>query len=260
MITQDEQPLRIEGRNAVMEALNSNRGIDKIFIKKGAAEGSLKVIAAKARERGIIISEADSRKLDELSGRSRAHQGVIAVCPAYAYAEVDDILNKAREAGEPPFIVILDGIEDPHNLGAVIRTADAAGAHGVIIPKRRATGITPAAVKASAGAVEHVPVARVTNLTSVIENLKNQNIWTFCADPAGEPLYDAPLSGAIAVIIGSEGAGVSRIVRETCDFAVSIPMFGKIPSLNASVCAAVIMYEAVRRRAGAMLPPPRPTA
>jgi len=243
----EEMPLRIEGRNAVLEALNSGRNIDKVLIKKGDIEGSLRVIIAKAREKGIVVSEVSASKLDELSDR-RAHQGVVAVCPAYAYVEVGDILEKARKAGEPPSIIILDGIEDPHNLGAIIRTADAAGAHGVIIPKRRAVGVTPAAVKAAAGAIEHVPVARVTNLTNVIEELKKQNIWVFCADATGQSLYEAPLTGAMALVIGGEGGGVSRIVRESCDFTINIPMCGKITSLNASVAAGVIMYEAVRKR------------
>jgi len=243
----EEMPLRIEGRNAVLEALNSGRNIDKVLIKKGSIEGSLKVIIAKAREKGIVVSEVAASKLDELSDR-RAHQGVVAVCPAYAYSTVEDILEKARDLGQQPFIIILDGIEDPHNLGAIIRTADATGAHGVIIPKRRAVGVTPAAVKSAAGAIEHVPVARVTNLTNVIEDLKKQNIWVFCADGTGQPLYEAPLTGEMAVVIGGEGGGVSRIVRESCDFTVKIPMCGKITSLNASVAAAVVMYEAVRRR------------
>ena len=243
----DEAPLRIEGRNAVLEALKNDRNIDKVLVKKGAVEGSIKVIIAKAREKGIVVSEVVAAKLDELS-EHRAHQGVIAVCPAYAYSTVEGIIEKSNQIGEQPFIIILDGIEDPHNLGAIIRTADAVGAHGVIIPKRRAVGVTPAVVKASAGAIEHVPVARVTNITNTIEELKKLNIWTFCADATGQPLYDAPLTGAIAIVIGGEGSGVSRIVREKCDFTVEIPMYGKISSLNASVAAAVVMYEVVRKR------------
>jgi 23S rRNA (guanosine2251-2'-O)-methyltransferase len=242
-----DEELRIEGRNAVLEALNADRNIDKIYVRKGAAEGSLKVIIAKARDRGIVVVEAAAPKLDELSGR-RAHQGVVATCPAHAYVGLGDILAKAEALGEPPFIIILDGIEDPHNLGAVIRTAEATGAHGVVIPKRRAVGVTAAAVKASAGAVEYVPVARVTNLVSVVEELKQKNIWTFCADQSGQPLYQAPLTGAMAIVIGAEGTGVSKLLRDKCDFTVKIPMSGKIPSLNASVAAAVIMYEAMRQK------------
>lgn len=242
-----EDSLRLEGRNAVMEALNHDRPIDKIFLKKGEVEGTLKVIAAKAREKGIVVQEVDKVKLEHMSSASNC-QGVIALCPAYEYCEVEDIINNARNKGEDPFIIILDEITDPHNLGAVIRTADACGAHGVIIPKRRAVGVNAIVSKTSAGAAEYVPVARVTNIARTVEELQRENIWVACADMDGQPYFGAPLNGAVAVVIGNEGKGVSRLVREKCDFSVGIPMYGKISSLNASVSAALIMYEVVRRR------------
>ena len=242
-----EDSLRLEGRNAVMEALNHDRPIDKIFLKKGEVEGTLKVIAAKAREKGIVVQEVDKVKLEHMSSVSNC-QGVIALCPAYEYCEVEDIINNARNKGEDPFIIILDEITDPHNLGAVIRTADACGAHGVIIPKRRAVGVNAIVSKTSAGAAEYVSVARVTNIARTVEELQRENIWVACADMDGQPYFGAPLNGAIAVVIGNEGKGVSRLVREKCDFSVGIPMYGKISSLNASVSAALIMYEVVRRR------------
>lgn len=230
-----------------MEALNNEKPIDKLFVKKGEIDGSVRVIVAKARQRGIVVSEAAKQKLDDFAEGGN-HQGVVALCPAHEYCEVGDIIKIARDKGEEPFIIILDEIFDPHNLGAIIRTACAAGAHGVIIPKRRAAGLTSIVVKASAGATEYVPVARVNNIANVIDDLKGQNIWVACADLAGQDMYDAPLTGAVAVVIGSEGGGVRSLVRDRCDFAVKIPMFGKIPSLNASVATAVIMYEVVRRR------------
>ncbi len=242
-----EDSLRLEGRNAVMEALNHDRPIDKIFLKKGEVEGTLKVIAAKAREKGIVVQEVDKVKLEHMSSASNC-QGVIALCPAYEYCEVEDIISNARNKGEDPFIIILDEITDPHNLGAVIRTADACGAHGVIIPKRRAVGVNAIVSKTSAGAAEYVPVARVTNIARTVEELQRENIWVACADMDGQPYFGAPLNGAVAVVIGNEGKGVSRLVREKCDFSVGIPMYGKISSLNASVSAALIMYEVVRRR------------
>ena len=242
-----EDSLRLEGRNAVMEALNHDRPIDKIFLKKGEVEGTLKVIAAKAREKGIVVQEVDKVKLEHMSAGNNC-QGVIALCPAYEYCQVEDIIAGAREKGEDPFIVILDEITDPHNLGAVIRTADACGAHGVIIPKRRAVGVNAIVSKTSAGAAEYVPVARVTNIARTIEELQKENIWVACADMSGTDYFNAPLTGAIAVVIGNEGKGVSRLVKEKCDFTVGIPMYGKISSLNASVSAALIMYEVVRRR------------
>lgn len=243
----DDIPLQLEGRNAVLEALNHDRTIDRVLVKKGDIEGTVKVVIAKAREKGIVVQEVAKQKLDELS-ESGNHQGVIAFCPAHEYATVEEILQRARDLGEPPFIIILDGITDPHNLGAIIRTADAAGAHGVIIPKRRACGMTATVVKASAGAIEYVKVARVTNIVNTIEQLKRENVWVACADMDGQMLYDAPLGGAMAVVIGGEGEGVGRLVKEKCDFVVKIPMGGEIASLNASVAAAVVMYEIVRRR------------
>ncbi len=242
-----DKEFRLEGRNSVIEALNNGRAIDKIFLKKGEIEGSLKVIAAKAAEKGIIVNEIDKAALERMS-LSNNCQGVIAVCPAYEYCDIDDILANAKEKNEDPFVIILDEITDPHNLGAVIRTADACGANGVIIPKRRAVGLTAAAVKASAGAAEYVPVARVGNIASAIENLKKAGLWIACADMNGEDYFKADLKGPLAVVIGSEGKGVSRLVKEKCDFSLRVPMYGKISSLNASVAAAVIMYEAIKQR------------
>jgi 23S rRNA (guanosine2251-2'-O)-methyltransferase len=242
-----EDSLQLEGRNAVMEALNHDKTIDKIFVKKGEVDGTLKVIVAKAREKGIIVQEIDKVKMEYMSGSNNC-QGVIAMCPAYEYCEVSDIIAAARNKGEQPFIVILDEITDPHNLGAVIRTADAAGAHGVIIPKRRAVGVNAIVSKTSAGAAEYVPVARVTNVVRAIEELQKENIWVACADMDGVDYFKAPLDGAIAIVIGNEGKGVSRLVKEKCDFTVGIPMYGEISSLNASVSAGLIMYEVVRRR------------
>ncbi len=239
--------LNLEGRNAVLEALNHDKTIDKILVRKDGIEGTLKVIAAKAREKGIVVQEVDKNKLDFIC-QSGNHQGVIAMCPAHEYVEVEDILNKAKEKNEPPFIIILDGITDPHNLGAIIRSADACGVHGVIIPKRRAVGLTGIVSKTSAGAIEHVLISRVSNLTNVIDSLKEKGIWVACAEFEGEYLYKSDLSGAIAIVIGAEGEGVSRLVKEKCDFNVKIPMLGKISSLNASVAAGVLMFEVVRRR------------
>lgn len=242
-----DESFQLEGRNPVLEAINSGKTIDKIIVKKGEIEGTLRVIVAKAIERGIIVQEVDKNKMAEMS-RSNNCQGVIALCPAHEYVDVEDIINFAKEKGEEPFIIILDEITDPHNLGAILRTADASGAHGVIIPKRRAVGLTAIVSKTSAGAVEHVPVARVTNIANTVEDLKKRGIWVACADMDGQEYFDAPLNGAIAIVIGSEGNGVGRLVRQKCDFSVKIPMFGKISSLNASVAAGLIMYEVVRQR------------
>ena len=239
--------LKLEGRNSVLEALNNDRPIDKIFIKSGEIEGSIKIIIAKAREKGILIQEASKLKLDEMSESSH-HQGIIAVCPAHKYAEVDDILQRAYEKGKDPFIIILDEIADPYNLGAIIRTAEASGVDGVIIPKRRAVGLTGIVSKTSAGALEHVLVARETNLNRVIEDLKKKGIWVVCADMKGTSMTNAELKGPIAVVIGGEGEGVSRLTKQNCDFSIKIPMYGKIESLNASVAAGVVMYEVVRQR------------
>ena len=239
----------IEGRNAVVEALRAGVSIDKIFIARGETDAALGHIASTAREKGVVVVEADRRKLDGMS-RTHAHQGVIAMAAVREYAGVDDILNAARERGEPPLVVVCDEISDPHNLGAIIRTAECAGAHGVIIPKRRSAGLTAIVGKTSAGAVAHLPVARVANLTALLKELKDAGLWIFGADAAGDrPLYEADLKGPAAIVIGSEGRGMGRLVAEQCDFRVSIPMKGKINSLNASAAAAVLLYEAVRQRA-----------
>ena len=238
----------IEGRNAVIEALRAGVAIDKIFIARGETDAALGHIASTAREKGIVVADADRRKLDAMS-RTHSHQGVIAQAAVREYATVDDILAAAREKGEPPLILVCDELSDPHNLGAVIRTADAAGAHGVIIPKRRSAGLTAVVGKTSAGAVAYVPVARVANLTALLKELKEEGIWVFGAAANGTTsLYQADLKGPAAIVIGSEGTGMSRLVEETCDFTVSIPMLGKINSLNASAAAAVLLYEAVRQR------------
>ena len=238
----------IEGRNAVIEALRSGAAIDKIFLARGETDSALGHIAAAAREKGIVVVECDRHKLDHMS-RTHSHQGVIAVAAVREYASVEDILAAAREKGEPPLIVVCDELSDPHNLGAVIRTAECAGAHGVVIPKRRSAGLTAVVAKTSAGAVAHVPVARVPNLTALLKELKEEGIWVFGTAAGGTTsLYEADLKGPAAIVIGSEGEGMSRLVAETCDFTVSIPMFGKINSLNASAAAAVLLYEAVRQR------------
>ena len=240
----------IEGRNAVVEALRAGVNIDKIFIMKGETDSILGHIASTAREKGIVVVDADRRKLDGMS-RTHSHQGVIALAACREYVSVDDILAIAWEKGENPLIVVCDELTDPHNLGAVIRTADAAGAHGVIIPKRRSAGLTAIVAKTSAGAVAHVPVARVANLTATLKELKDEGVWVFGTAAEGNTeLYKADLKGPAAIVIGSEGDGMGRLVTENCDFTVSIPMFGKINSLNASAAAAVLLYEAVRQRIG----------
>lgn len=238
----------IEGRNPIIEALKADREIEKILIAKGAEGGSVKKIIAMAKDKGIPIQNVEKQFLDKLSNTS-AHQGVIAHASAYEYAELEDVIFKAQAKKEDLFIVILDGIEDPHNLGAIIRSADAAGAHGVIIPKRRAVGLSSVAVKASAGAVEHVPVVRVSNLVQTINQLKELGVWVAAAHMEGNEYYNANLTGKLALVIGSEGKGVSKLLLENCDFNVKIPMQGKISSLNASAAAAVLMYEVVRQRA-----------
>ena len=238
----------IEGRNAVIEALRAGEAIDKIYIMKGDTDSALGHIASTARAKGIVVVDADKRKLDNMS-RTHAHQGVIAMAAVREYASVEDILAAAREKGEPPLIVVCDELSDPHNLGAVIRTAECAGAHGVIIPKRRSAGLTATVAKTSAGAVAHVPVARVANLPSLLKELKEEGVWVFGTAADGDtPLYQADLKGPAAVVIGSEGTGMGRLVAETCDFKVSIPMKGKLNSLNASAAAAILLYEAVRQR------------
>ena len=237
----------IEGRNAVTEALRSGRTINKVFLADGDTDRALGRLAAMAKESGAVVVRVDRRKLNDMSPTG-AHQGIMAAVAAHDYATVDDMLNAAQEKGEAPLLVICDELSDPHNLGAIIRTAECAGAHGVIVQERRAVGLTPAAVKASAGAVEYLPVARVTNLTSTIERLKREGIWTYAADMDGEDYADLDLSGPIALVIGAEGEGVSRRVLESCDRTISVPIRGKLDSLNASVAAGVLMYAVLRAR------------
>lgn len=238
----------IEGRNAVIEALRVGTPMDKIYIAKGETDKTLGHIASKARSAGIVVVEADRRKLDNMS-RTHAHQGVIALAAVREYATVESILQAAADKGEPLLLVVCDEISDPHNLGAILRTAECAGAHGVIIPKRRSAGLTAIVAKTSAGAVSHIPVARVPNLTALMKELQKRGVWIFGAEMNGTTsLYEADLKGPAAIVIGSEGSGMSRLVAETCDFTVSIPMKGKINSLNASAAAAILLYEAVRQR------------
>ena len=238
----------IEGRNAVIEALRAGTSIDKIYLQKGETDRTLGHIASTAREKGIVVVDADKRKLDFMS-RTHAHQGVIALASVREYVSVADILNAAREKGEAPLIVVCDEISDPHNLGAIIRTAECAGAHGVIIPKRRSAGLTSVVGKTSAGAVSYVPVARVPNIAALLKELQKEGVWVFGTAAEGTTtLYDADLKGPAAIVIGSEGDGMTRLVREGCDFLVSIPMKGKISSRNASAAAAILLYEAVRQR------------
>ena len=237
----------IEGRNAVLEAFRAGKTIDKLFVLDGCQDGPVKSILREAKKTDTIINFVDKERLDRLAN-SGHHQGVVAQAAAYEYAEVEDILNAAKEKGEAPFIFILDEIEDPHNLGAIIRTANLCGAHGVIIPKRRAVGLTATVAKTSAGAVNYTPVAKVTNIAKTIEELKKEGLWFLCADMDGQTMYDLNLTGPIGLVIGNEGAGVSRLVKEKCDFTASIPMKGDIDSLNASVAAGVLAYEIVRQR------------
>ena len=240
----------IEGRNAVIEALRAGEQIDKIYLQKGETDKTLGHIASRARAAGVVVVEADRRKLDAMS-RTHAHQGVIALAAVREYVSVESILQAASDKGEAPLLVICDEISDPHNLGAIIRTAECAGAHGVVIPKRRSAGLTAVVAKTSAGAVAHMPVARVPNLPALLKDLKKQGLWIFGTAAQGTTtLYDADLKGPAAIIIGSEGEGMSRLVEENCDFLVSIPMRGKLNSLNASAAAAIMLYEAVRQRRG----------
>ena len=240
----------IEGRNAVIEALRAGETIDKIYLQKGETDRTLGHIASTARAAGVVVVEADKRKLDAMS-RTHAHQGVIALAAVREYVSVESILSAAAEKGEAPLIVVCDEISDPHNLGAIIRTAECAGAHGVIIPKRRSAGLTAVVAKTSAGAVSYVPVARVPNLTALLKELKDEGLWIFgTAADGNTTLYDADLKGPAAIVIGSEGDGMGRLVSEQCDFKVSIPMKGKLNSLNASAAAAILLYEAVRQRMG----------
>ena len=238
---------QIEGRNAVLEAFRSGKCVDKLFILDGCQDGPVRTIAREARKTDTIINYVSKERLDQLS-ETHAHQGVIAQVAAYDYSTVDEILARAEEKGEAPFLIILDNVEDPHNLRAIIRTANLAGAHGVIIPKRRAVGLTSTVAKTSAGAINYTPVAKVTNIVRTIEELKEKGIWFVCADMGGETMYDLDLTGPMGLVIGNEGEGVSRLVREACDFTASIPMKGDIDSLNASVAAGVLAYEIVRQR------------
>lgn len=238
---------RIEGRNAVLEAFRSGRTIDKLYVLDGCQDGPVRTIVREARKRDTILNFVSKERLDQLSQTGK-HQGVIAQSAAYTYAGVEDILQIARDKGEAPFLILLDNIEDPHNLGAIIRTANLAGAHGVIIPKRRAVGLTAAVAKASAGAINYTPVAKVTNLTNTIEELKKEGMWFVCADMGGTRMYDLNLKGAVGLVIGNEGEGVSKLVRGHCDMIASIPMRGDIDSLNASVACGVMAYEIVRQR------------
>lgn len=237
----------IEGRNAVIEAFRAGKTVDKLFVLEHCKEGSMNTVLREAKKHDTIINYVKKERLDQMSETGK-HQGVIAYIAAFEYATVDDILKKAEDKGEPPFVVILDDIEDPHNLGAIIRTANLAGAHGVIIPKHRAAGLTATAVKASAGAVSYTPVAKVTNISKTIEELKDKGLWFVCADMGGTTMYNLDLKGPIGLVVGNEGKGVSRLVKEKCDFIASVPMFGDIDSLNASVATGVLAYEIVRQR------------
>lgn len=240
----------VEGRNAVLEAFRSGKTIDRLFILDGCKDGPVQTILREAKKhKDTVISFVKKERLDQISETGK-HQGVIAYAASYEYVEVDDILDRAKQKGEDPFVIILDGIEDPHNLGAIIRTANLAGAHGVIIPKHRAVGLTATVAKASAGAINYTPVAKVTNIAQTIEELKDKGLWFACADMGGETMYKLNLKGSIGIVIGNEGSGVSRLVREKCDMIASIPMKGDIDSLNASVACGVLAFEVVRQRLG----------
>ena len=246
----EENEGQLEGRNALTEALRSGRTIDKVFIASGDTDRGLQRLAAQAKEAGAVIVPVDRRKLDMMS-TTRSHQGVIALCAARDYFSIDEILEEAANRGEAPLIIICDELADPHNLGAILRSAECAGAHGVIIPKRRSVGLTATVAKASAGAVEYMKVARVTNITAAIEDLKKKGVWVFGTAAEGSiPMYQADLKGPAAIVIGAEGDGMSRLVRQSCDVTVHIPMKGRITSLNASVAASLLLYEAVRQRLG----------
>ena len=237
----------IEGRNAVREAFRAGKTIDKLYVQEGKADGPIQSILREAKRAGSIINFVSTKQLDEMSQTGK-HQGVIAIAAAYEYAEVSDILDNARSKGEDPFIIVLDGIEDPHNLGAIIRTANQAGAHGIIIPKNRAVGLTATVARTSAGALNYTPVAKVTNISRTMEDLKKEGIWFVCADMDGTVMYDLDLTGPIGLVIGNEGNGVGDLVRKNCDLVASIPMKGQIDSLNASVAAGILSYEIVRQR------------
>ncbi|MCR5676651.1 MULTISPECIES: 23S rRNA (guanosine(2251)-2'-O)-methyltransferase RlmB [Agathobacter] len=238
---------KIEGRNAVLEAFRSGKTIDKLFVLDGCQDGPVRTIVREAKKHDTLINFVAKERLDQLSETGK-HQGVIAISAAYDYVEVEEILKSAENKNEPPFIILLDGIEDPHNLGAIIRTANLVGAHGIIIPKRRAVGLTPTVAKTSAGAINYTPVAKVTNMTQTIKELKDKGMWFVCADMGGTAMYDLDLTGPIGLVIGNEGDGVSKLVRENCDMIASIPMKGDIDSLNASVATGVLAYEILRQR------------
>lgn len=241
------EELTIEGRNAVLEAFRSGKTIDKLFVQRDCQDGPIGTIIREAKKHGVILDFVGRERLDQLS-ETKKHQGVIAYAAAYEYARVEDMLKAAEQKGEEPFLILLDNIEDPHNLGAIIRTANVAGAHGVVIPKRRAAGLTATVAKASAGALNYTPVAKVTNLSQTIKDLKKRGIWFACADMDGTPMYQVDLKGPLGLVIGSEGEGVGKLVKENCDFHAAIPMVGNIGSLNASVAAGVLAYEIVRQR------------
>lgn len=237
----------IAGRNAVMEALKAGRALDSVLVARGDRQGSISAILARCRDAGILVKETDSRKLDSMAAN---HQGVIALAACKEYATVEELFAVAEAKGEPPFFLVCDELEDPHNLGAILRTAEASGAHGVIVPRRRSVGLTSTVYKASAGAVEYVPVARVTNLVETLKDLKERGVWVYGLDMDGEDWCATDLTGAMALVVGSEGRGISRLVRENCDFVLSLPMAGRINSLNASVACGIVLYEAARQRQG----------
>ena len=246
---EESKSLVIEGRNAVLEALRSGKPMDKLYVLDGCQDGPIRTIVREAKKHDVILQFVTKERLNQLSETGK-HQGVIAHAAAYEYAQVEDMLELAKSRGEDPFIFLLDNIEDPHNLGAIIRTANLAGAHGVIIPKRRAVGLTATVARTSAGALNYTPVARVTNLKKTVEDLKKQGLWFVCADMDGTVMYDLDLKGPIGLVVGNEGEGVSRLMKENCDFVAGIPMKGDIDSLNASVAAGVLAYEIVRQRLG----------
>ena len=239
----------IVGRNAILEAIRAGKTIDKLYVQEGLKDGVISSILRSAKKNDTIVDFVSNDKLNRMS-KDTKHQGVMAICSAYEYADIEDIFKRAEDKGEPPFIFIIDEIEDPHNLGAIIRTANLCGAHGVIIPKRRAAGLTSTVVKASAGAINYTPVAKVTNIAQTIDELKKRGMWFACADMDGEIMYDCNLTGSLGFVIGNEGSGVGRLVKEKCEYVVSIPMMGDIDSLNASVAAGVLAYEVVRQRLG----------
>ena len=241
------EELKIEGRNAVLEAFRSGKTIDKLFVLDGCQDGPVRTILREAKKTDCIVNFVKKERLDQMSETGK-HQGVIAYAAAYEYGTVEEMLERAKEKNEQPFLILLDNIEDPHNLGAIIRTANQAGAHGVIIPKRRAVGLTATVAKTSAGAINYTPVAKVTNISKTIEDLKKQGMWFVCGDMGGDSMYSLDLTGPMGVVIGNEGEGVSRLVKENCDFVATIPMFGDIDSLNASVAMGVLSYEIVRQR------------